>query len=47
MFVWDESKRRKVIQKHKIDFDLIFDVFGDFYSVEFEDYEHSEETEIR
>ena len=47
MFVWDESKRRKVIEDHKIDFDLIFDVFEDAFSFDFEDYEHSTETEIR
>lgn len=47
MFVWDESKRRKVIQDHAIDFELLFDIFEDFFSVDFEDYEHSDETEIR
>ena len=47
MFVWDESKRRKVIKAHKIDFDLIFDVFEDTFAIDFEDYEHSTETEIR
>lgn len=47
MFVWDESKRQKVIKEHKVDFGLIFDVFEDTYSVDFEDYEHSDETETR
>jgi uncharacterized DUF497 family protein len=47
MFVWDESKRRKVIQAHAIDFELLFDIFEDSFSVDFEDYEHSEETETR
>ena len=47
MFVWDELKRLKVIKEHKIDFDLIFDVFEDSYAVDFEDYEHSDETETR
>ena len=47
MFVWDEAKRRKVIEEHKIDFELIFDVFEDVFSFDFEDYEHSTETEIR
>ncbi|MGI8670536.1 MAG: BrnT family toxin [Aridibacter sp.] len=47
MFVWDESKRLKVIREHKIDFELIFDVFEDPNSVDFEDYEHSDETETR
>ena len=47
MFVWNESKRQKVIEIHKIDFSLIFDVFEDVYAFDFEDYEHSTETEIR
>jgi uncharacterized DUF497 family protein len=47
MFIWDESKRRKVIREHKIDFELIFEVFEDPNSVDFEDYEHSDETETR
>jgi len=47
MFVWDESKRRKVIEDHKIDFELIFDVFEDVYAFDFEDHEHSTELEIR
>lgn len=35
MFVWDEAKRLKVIEDHKIDFALITDIFDDpfgFYS---------------
>ena len=47
MFVWDESKRQKVIQEHSIDFDFIFDVFEDPFAVDFEDSEHSDETETR
>ena len=47
MFVWDESKRRKVIQQHSVDFDLIFDIFEDSFAVDFDDYEHSTETENR
>ncbi len=47
MFVWDESKRLKVIEDHRIDFALIRDVFEDAFSFDFEDYEHSTETEIR
>jgi uncharacterized DUF497 family protein len=47
MFVWDESKRQKVIAEHKIYFEFIFDVFEDSSAYDFEDYEHSEETEIR
>jgi uncharacterized DUF497 family protein len=47
MFVWNESKRLKVIENHKIDFALIFDVFEDAFSFDFIDYEHSGEVEIR
>ncbi|MEK7725497.1 MAG: BrnT family toxin [Acidobacteriota bacterium] len=47
MFVWDESKRLKVIENHKVDFALIFDVFEDPFPFDYEDYEHSNETEIR
>ncbi len=47
MFVWDESKRRKVIENHRIDFALVVDVFEDDFAFDFEDYEHSTETEIR
>lgn len=47
MFVWDETKRLKVIQDHAIDFELIFDIFEDPFAIDFEDYEHSDETETR
>ena len=47
MFVWDESKRRKVIENHRVDFTLILDVFDDAFAFDFEDYKHSTETEIR
>jgi uncharacterized DUF497 family protein len=41
MFVWDESKRRKVIENHKLDFALITDVFDDPFGIYREDAEHS------
>ncbi len=41
MFAWDESKRRKVIRRHSIDFALIFDIFDDPSGVYREDAEHS------
>ena len=45
MFVWDESKRLKVIDEHKIDFALITDIFDDPFGIYREDAEHSgEET---
>lgn len=47
MFVWDESKRLKVIEDHRVDFKLIFDVFEDSFAYDFEDSEHSNETETR
>ena len=47
MFVWDEAKRLKVIEDHKINFGLIFDVFEDVFAFDFEDHEHSTETETR
>lgn len=47
MFVWDESKKLKVIKDHHVDFELIFDVFEDPFSIDFEDHEHSDETETR
>lgn len=46
MFVWDESKRLKVIEDHKVDFALITDIFEDSYGVYREDSNHSED-EIR
>ncbi len=46
MFVWDESKKRKVIEEHKVDFALITDIFDDPYGIYREDLEHSED-EIR
>ncbi len=33
MFVWDESKRLKVIDEHKVDFALLVDVFDDAFAV--------------
>ncbi len=47
MFVWNESKRLKVIEDHKIDFALISDVFDDAFGVYFEDFAHSTDEEIR
>lgn len=44
---WDEIKREKVIAEHKVDFAKIQDVFDDPFAVYFDDYEHSDETEIR
>lgn len=47
MFVWNESKRRKVIIEHMVDFALLTDVFDDPFGVYFEDFEHSTKTETR
>lgn len=47
MFVWDEAKRLRVIEEHRVDFALLTDAFDDAFGVYFEDVEHSTETEIR
>lgn len=47
MFVWDETKKIKVIEHHKIDFEKIFDIFDDPFTHDFEDCDHSDKTEIR
>jgi uncharacterized protein len=47
MFVWDESKREKVIKEHGIDFAKIGDVFDDPFALYFEDYKHSTIDERR
>ena len=47
MFVWDESKRLKVIEDHKVDFALLTDVFDDAFGVYREDTEHSDDEKIR
>ena len=46
MFVWDEAKRQKVIENHKIDFELITDIFDDPSGIYSDDFGHSE-NEIR
>ncbi len=46
MFVWDKSKRLKVIENHRVDFDLMLDVFDDPFGIYQEDSEHSDD-EIR
>jgi uncharacterized DUF497 family protein len=47
MFVWDEEKRKQVIKEHGVDFAKIADVFDDVFSIDFEDYGHSNESETR
>ncbi len=42
MFVWNESKRKKVIKEHGVDFASIKDIFDDVFSLDFQDSEHSE-----
>lgn len=41
MFVWDEAKRLKVIEEHKIDFELVIDIFDDPFGVYRDDFGHS------
>lgn len=43
MFVWDEAKRLKVIEDHKVDFALITDVFDDPFAVYRDDLGHSDD----
>jgi len=47
MFEWGEIKRKKVLQKHGVDFDKIRNIFDDPYSIDFIDAEHSTDNEIR
>ncbi len=47
MFGWRKSKREKVIREHGVDFAEIEDVFEDAFSIDFIDYAHSTEAEIR
>ena len=47
MFVWDEAKRLKVIEEHRVDFALLTDTFDDPFGVYFEDVEHSTDEETR
>jgi uncharacterized DUF497 family protein len=46
MFVWDEAKRLKVLKNHKVDFELITDIFDDPLGIYRDDFGHSE-NEIR
>lgn len=47
MFIWDEKKRKKVIESHAVDFEQILDVFEDAFSYDFIDHEHSNDGETR
>lgn len=47
MSVWDEPKRLKVIDEHKVDFACLADVFDDPFGIYFEDSEHSTVEETR
>jgi len=46
MFVWDESKRQKVFENHRVDFALLTDIFDDPFAIYREDTEHSD-SELR
>lgn len=43
MFIWDASKRLKVIEEHKVDFALLIDTFDDPFGIYQEDLEHSDD----
>jgi uncharacterized protein len=47
MITWDEKKRKQVIKDHKVDLAEIEDVFEDPHVVEFEDFGHSTDDEVR
>ncbi|MGD9628762.1 MAG: BrnT family toxin [Pyrinomonadaceae bacterium] len=42
MFVWDEKKRLKVLDEHRVDLALITDIFDDPNAVYRDDHGHSE-----
>lgn len=44
---WDDRKRLKVLEDHKVDFDSLEDIFADPNAVESVDDEHSTAEEIR
>ena len=46
-FTWDENKFDKVLSEHKIDFNKIFDIFEDQYSLDLIDKKHSAPDEKR
>ena len=46
-FTWEDNKKRKVREEHKIDFDKIKDVFDDPFAIEFDDEAHSTDYEVR
>lgn len=45
MFVWNESKRKQVIEQHGVDFAEIGDIFEEAFSIDFIDEEHSTNAE--
>lgn len=47
MFSGDETKRGIVIKERGIDFAKIEDIFDDPFTIDYQDYEHSTEAEIR
>jgi uncharacterized DUF497 family protein len=46
-YTWDDQKRLKVLDDHRVDFRNLEDIFADPSGVEFVDDEHSTEEEIR
>ncbi len=45
MITWDESKRKKVIKYHGIDFKRIEEIFDDPFAIHHHDREHSASEE--
>lgn len=46
MFAWDEGKRLKVLDEHRVDFELITDIFDDPNAIYRDDHGHSQ-SEVR
>ena len=44
---WDENKRQKVLNDHRVDFVKLKDIFNDPFAVEYIDEEHSTDDEMR
>lgn len=46
-YIWDPPKKAKVERDHKINFEMIRDIFRDPNAIEFIDEQHSNENETR
>lgn len=46
-FTWNEDKARKVKDEHRVEFDKLFDIFEDDFSLDLIDKKHSTPDETR